>query len=371
MQDSIAAAIENIALHGAAAPPPLAAAVVDAAAAATPIKKKPGRPRKIQVVQQIKIIGILAQPENPANLVELTYTNPIMFQKIMGVFVTYNSLDLELLFLPDRMRIATQDHTKTSTIYVDIDAKMMNSYFCGADKIKIYVKREIFAHAFDGIGKATTSIQFTIRRATPNQIAVSLKNARVTCIDTTNLITLSRSNVDIVDGVVVNDDSKYPLKYSVPLDDLKQIVSQTARLDSTLRITKTADMVLEYHCDDRNNKIEWERSFLDPKILNMESTVGEEPLSVAVAIAHIKPFTTSCIGVTVMIAVDRFDKISLSSTYADKSGGPSAATVKVYTEIKNIRDDIDARAQRAGVAARVKPRLKIVEEIEPVEGGAV
>lgn len=61
-----------------------------------PLKKAPGRPRKIKSVPVDKFIRIVKEPFDDDNLIEWTYTEPQKFNKFMK---TFKSCDIEDIYM--------------------------------------------------------------------------------------------------------------------------------------------------------------------------------------------------------------------------------------------------------------------------------
>lgn len=93
------------------------------------IRKKPGRPRKRTDVCPVEHLGIIPEPIDPQNCVEMIYSQPQLFKCIVSIFKEYDSYDVNIEFYKDRVVFVGCDHSRCVVIYVVINAEDMNSYF--------------------------------------------------------------------------------------------------------------------------------------------------------------------------------------------------------------------------------------------------
>ena len=102
-------------------------------------KKKPGRPRKPAAQPSILARGIVTSPSNAGepdpqlvNVVELEYTNPIMFKRIFSLLKSMEITDVSLVFRQEGLVIVGLDSENRNTVYVNIHGKKLTSYYCHA-----------------------------------------------------------------------------------------------------------------------------------------------------------------------------------------------------------------------------------------------
>lgn len=93
-------------------------------------KRGPGRPRKNVPSEKVVIEGIIQKPKEADDYVELFCSSPLTFKKLFTICKQYNSSDLDLYFLHDKVVIETSDHNKLNKIQVEIYGANLDVYYC-------------------------------------------------------------------------------------------------------------------------------------------------------------------------------------------------------------------------------------------------
>lgn len=92
-------------------------------------RKKPGRPRKKVDISPISIQGIVTEPVNPTDCVDLIYNQPQLLKCIVSIFKEYDSDEIIIEFYPDRVIFTGKDHSLRVSIHIVINAADMNLYY--------------------------------------------------------------------------------------------------------------------------------------------------------------------------------------------------------------------------------------------------
>ena len=74
------------------------------------VKRSVGRPRLIQRIDPLPKLGILNNPSNDDNLVELSYDNVSIFKKIFNLLKTMNVKEINIQFNNNYTKIFGIDH---------------------------------------------------------------------------------------------------------------------------------------------------------------------------------------------------------------------------------------------------------------------
>ena len=94
------------------------------------VKRSVGRPRLIQRIDPLPKLGILNNPSNDDNLVELSYDNVSIFKKIFNLLKTMNVKEINIQFNNNYTKIFGIDHLEKNLINIKIDSNKLNHYYC-------------------------------------------------------------------------------------------------------------------------------------------------------------------------------------------------------------------------------------------------
>ncbi|MFA5767717.1 MAG: hypothetical protein WC919_07415 [Candidatus Paceibacterota bacterium] len=97
--------------------------------------KKPGRPRKKTSVTTTAMLGIVREPANSENCIELIYTQPQLLKCIVSIFQLYNSHDMIIEFYPTKVVFCGRDHSRNVIINITLNAADMNQYYFSEEAV--------------------------------------------------------------------------------------------------------------------------------------------------------------------------------------------------------------------------------------------
>ncbi len=92
-------------------------------------RKKPGRPRKRADVSPIGQLGVVADPSDQRNCVELIYNQPQLFKCIVSIFKEYNCDNVIIEFRPQSITFVGCDGSHLVNIHIEVKAQDMNAYY--------------------------------------------------------------------------------------------------------------------------------------------------------------------------------------------------------------------------------------------------
>lgn len=296
-------------------------------------KKKPGRPKKKVAVVPVEVHGIVAEPGNPDDILELVYCNPSMFGKLLRLYKQFEVSEVEMRFDANGVKMITKDHIGKSTIYATIDGRCMNLYYCKAP-MRVCIKRNSLERVLGGLGKNHNKITIMFKEDYRSVMYIIIKDSEYDNDDQYE-VDVSFKPEDIVDELH-DDDTNHPIKFCVTSKHFKTRINQIKKLSETFTIQKSGQEPLQITFD-RAREVNWVGVYGDSSKINLKSTIDpDEIFSVSVHIDYIKPFSNSNIGDQVYIAAHKHEKISFMTTL-DKGDNGYACCVKIFTEIKEYR----------------------------------
>lgn len=294
------------------------------------VKKKPGRPKKKVAAAPIEVHGIVDQPANPEDLVELVYCNPILFKKILQMLKQFEVSEVEMIFDKQGLKISTKDHLCKSNIYTVVDGRCMNLYYC-RQQLRVCVKRDNLERVLRTLGKNHHKFTLILKENYRSAMYIIIKNLEYNSESSYEIDMLHKP--ELADPAMLADnDTDYPLKFKFTSKHFKATINNIRPLSHHLTIQKAGNDSLQLTFD-RAQKVNWADVYPDSEKINLKSDVDENDIfTVSVNIDYIKPFSNSTIGEDVFIAVHQTSKISFM-TQLDKNDLGYAAYVKIFTEI--------------------------------------
>lgn len=317
-----------------------------------PPARRPGRPPKKKVSDiQVATHGIVNEPTDPNNVVEMVYENPKMFKKLFGLYKQYEIREIVWHFYKDRIEINLLDYKKKTHVFTTIYGRMLIRYYCKEDIVRC-INRQSVDKVFKTIGKDHTRISLIVQEETSrSKMYFVVRNSAVDVDQTYGLGLINQPEVPPLPDF---DDATYPIKFELPSKHFKDVISEIIGSSDIATVERNVEpetmedgteqdvshIVITY---ESNKKMNMAGNYRNPsKIKLIDILPPDDIFAVSFYITYIRPFSHANIGDTVKIAVDKHKHISLSSdidnkkyTRADGSivEGP-VCTIKIYSEIK-------------------------------------
>lgn len=295
-------------------------------------KKRPGRPKKKIDNAPVEVQGLVDRPANEGDLMELVYYNPAMFKKLMQLYKQFEVSEVELKFSKQGIDINTTDHLKKSNIYTRIDGRAMHLYYCAED-IRICVKRDNLERVLNTLGKNHVKITFVLKDNYRSTLYAVVKDMEYNRDDDYEIDVVFKPEEPPLP--VAHDDTDYPIKFRLSSRHFKTTINNTKKLSNTITLQKsgTDPVQLTYK---KTQKVNWTGVYNDADKIDLKSTIeADDNFNISINIDYIQPFSNSNIGDSVVIAADKFKKISFT-TFLDKSDKTDmgyACSIKIFTEI--------------------------------------
>lgn len=308
--------------------------IIEAVAkAAEPKKARVGRPKKNVTKIPVEVHGIVDEPADADDYLEMVYCNPVMFKKILQLYKTFQVSDVEMRFDAAGLKMVTKDHLGKSTIYTMIDGRCMNLYYCRMP-MRITVKRDDLESVLGSLSKSHYKITFILDKDFRSKLHLTIKDLEYDNEDTYSIDVIYKEEMAAADQR--DDDSDYPIKFCISSKHFKTKINHIRKLSKTFSVQKVGTEPLQFTFD-KAQKVPWTGVYNNDEKIALKSTIAEGDIfNVSVCIDHIKPFSNANIGDSVYICADKLKKMSFMTQLDHKDDVGWAATVKIYTEITTM-----------------------------------
>lgn len=304
-------------------------------------KKKPGRPPKAKPLILTEIKGIIDAPVTEGDKVNLTYNNPMMFKKLFRLFKMFSMSEVSFQFNRDSIQLNNTDHLCASRSYTYINGNKMNAYYC-KDPIVVHVKRIDIENILKIMNKDNYEITILVNEEYRSRIYIIIKDSQYKT-QTFHAVPTIYKGDNIINNDVEDDDSDYPIKFTVSSKYLKTRVNHIFTQSKIFTIEQNGQMgLLQFtHPQNISNRIPGE-IFTDPNEIGLKSMIGPNDIfSINIIINYIRPFTNSIIGENVHIAAHSSKRIAFT-TYMDEKNNAGniewTCRVKIFTKIQSYDD---------------------------------
>jgi hypothetical protein len=297
-----------------------------------PKKRKPGRPPLRIKKEQIERLGVVQEPKNTNNIMELVYDIPMIFKKIFNFLKLMEVKEIKIKFMEDSVQLISVDHLEKNIINLNIDCSKMIHYYCKTQIIVILDSKNI-EKVLQKIDKNYSTITFISKIDTyRSEIMINFSNTDID-IDEIHTINLMESNFiddDKYKYVNLNYD-EYPIKFQLPCKYFKKIINDISTFSNIFKIEKIKGIELQFPYDTDGRTIKVNNIFNNAEKIKLESTIAENDIfSVSTYIDYIKALSNSLISDNVKIFVDR-EKDMVFKLFVDNT----TFELTIYTNIIN------------------------------------
>lgn len=291
-------------------------------------KKKPGRPKKQQATTQHVVFGIVTTPEETDNVVELHYCNPMLFKKILTLLKSFSASYVELVFDTDTMKINAIDHLEKSSVFITVDCKYVNRYYC-KEKVIVNIKLSDLEKATHTLNNNHNKIMFTLKDSFRTVIYCGFTESTYDVEETYEITVINNQEKNYT---VTYDDAGYPLKFKLGSKHFKDKIAAIGSMSENFSIQKIGTDNLEF-LFTKPNGISMRSVYKDSAAIRLTSTLVENDiLNVNVIINYIYPFSNANIGREVFIAVDKIKPLSMLTYVDQQSNGEHVAKIHIFVE---------------------------------------
>ena len=269
------------------------------------VKRSVGRPRLIQRIDPLPKLGILNNPSNDDNLVELSYDNVSIFKKIFNLLKTMNVKEINIQFNNNYTKIFGIDHLEKNLINIKIDSNKLNHYYC-EHPINITLDPKNLDKITQKIDKHYSLFSIILKKKSYRNNIIIILNNKILSIDESHIINLIETNVDYD---TFNDKSVdynlYPLKFELTGKYFKKLINDVSTFSEIFTIEKVNNNPLQFIYKNINNTIKGFNICKDSSKIKLQSSLSENDIfSVSVRIDYIKALSNSLLSDKIKIYAD-------------------------------------------------------------------
>ena len=296
------------------------------------LQKRLGRPRKKQTNVTMATNGICAEPLNKNNSVELLYSNPTMFRKLLQYLKTMSAEEIHFDFKKTGLTIWAISHRKKNKFVATIHGDKLNRYYC-AENIKLTFSCRCLEPVFLKIDKNYLSIVIFVIKGFEN------RNIDIR-FDTKNKIT-EQHKIDVsvfpasTENQFVNVDSTFKISFELPVKAFKKMINNIKLFSDIVTMSKpnaSEPFRFEYFTNDR--KIKSENLFLHPENSKVQHyLLSNESFRVSVTLEDIKVVACSMLDCIVKLQLSENKPIVAAIKSKDDT-----IDIVIYTQIADNRN---------------------------------
>jgi hypothetical protein len=206
------------------------------------LRKKPGRPRKRATNDPVNTYGIVDQPLNPDNCVEMVYNQPQILKCIVAIFKEYASDDIIIDFARDTITFSGRDHSMLVNINITICTRDMNMYYFAPPPsdsgiYRIVVRRDNLNIVTAIIEKTHYKVTFALNSDDLSTLIIILSNCEYDNDD--------RFDISVVPRAISLDETRmrapesYPLEFTIDSHHFRRKISELKKIARDMIIQKT------------------------------------------------------------------------------------------------------------------------------------
>jgi hypothetical protein len=298
------------------------------------VKKGPGRPRNKPKKEPMPRNGISPTPSTENALVELVYDSPLLIKKLIAFFKLLATEHIQIIFRPTEIIIYAQEHNNKSKIYVKIDSKKLNHYYC-KQIMDIGIASKDIESILNTVDKDYNSIIIVSNIASQNKnITIILENEMYT--DETYIIDLI-GQYDHLENEHKFIDEDYTIQFEwtgkyfrKKINDIKTFASQFCISQKNI----SSDIEIGY--TSLNKKIQSRHLIKDSSKIKLKSKLkNDDSFRVDLKVDYIKPIASAHIADNILILADE-NKLFMTKSYIDNM----TIEIKTLTEIIDLRKQI-------------------------------
>ncbi len=270
-----------------------------------PKKRSVGRPRLVEKTTPIPKNGIVSVPNDPENIVELSFDNVSIFKKVFSLLKSMNVKEINIQFDNIYVKIFGIDHLEKNLINIKINANKLNHYYCSFP-VNITLDPKNLDKITQKIDKNYTLFSMILKENAYRNNLIIILNHKSLCIDESHIINLIEHDIDL--NHLYNKDidyNTYPLKFILTGKYFKKLVNDISLFSEIFTIEKSGTRPLQFNYKNINNTIKCYTSCNDNDKIKLETTLSEDDIfSVNIRIDYIKSLSNSLLSDKVSVFAD-------------------------------------------------------------------
>jgi len=262
------------------------------------------------------IRGIVSEPSDPNNVIEIVHSNPSALKKIVALFNSYSADEMVWCFRPTAITISAQDLDRKVNISCEIKVDLLVQYYCSPDylgsatgEMTRCVQTKSFNEMLKHVDKGCDLIRMYLTMQDNSSLFYVIVNKQgiEKCYER-KITVNTRPAARTIAG-------EYPLQFALDSKLLKQTIGEISKVAGSFQIRKEEpdDNPLSFEFVNETQE-STAIDFRDARAIALRANLApNEHFSVVVRVAYIKHFATSCIGDRVYVRADRKQPLCLMS----------------------------------------------------------
>lgn len=267
-------------------------------------KRSRGRPRSVPHPEPHPRLGVVNEPDDQNNLVELSYDNVTIFKKMFSVLKSMNVKEINILFDIGFAKIYGIDHLEKNVINVRIIASKLSHYYC-EHPITITIDTKNLEKISQKIDKNYNLLSMILRKSSFRQQLIIVLNNDILSIDETHVVNLIESDSSLhalYERTV--DHNLYPIKFDLPSKYFKKLINDIATFGDVVTIERISGK-LQFAYKNINNTIKGVNICKDNGVINLVSTIPTESIfSVSVQVDYVKSLANALLSEKISVYAD-------------------------------------------------------------------
>ena len=215
--------------------------------ASAPVKRGPGRPSRKPEVPPVERKGVVSDPEDDDNDIELVYDSPQAFKALFTYLKSLKTRKILLAFHREEVVIYAKDHTETSTTIVKIDGEKMNMYYC-ADLFYIEMSRDVVDKMFMNADKTFHKISITRSDSDPDALSFVFEDMILSKESCYRIEVAARDHLPeefAMAEEITETTDKFPLEFTLTVKQFEKTITDTISQSPEIEIIKSDGEPLE------------------------------------------------------------------------------------------------------------------------------
>jgi hypothetical protein len=212
-----------------------------------PVKRGPGRPSRKPTSPAIAKFGIVNEPEDEENDMELVYDSPQAFKALFTYLKSLKTRTVILSFDPDGIVIYAKDHSEKSITVAYINGNKMNWFYCG-DVFCLEFNRDLVDRMFTNVDKTFYKVSVLRNRSDTSALTFMFRDAEIgkDCVYRIPVDVCAQipEQYVIAEEVVMQPD-KFPLEFTLTVKQFEKTIADTISQSPVITIMKSDQCPLE------------------------------------------------------------------------------------------------------------------------------
>jgi hypothetical protein len=300
------------------------------------IKKGPGRPKKVPSGPPVPKEGIVQTPSDQRSIVELVYSDPMMFRNMFKYFSRAKPSGISIKFQPTTITFSANDHNDKSISVIELIGGEMNRYYC-KEPLEICVGYDHFHTALTHVNKSCPSVSIKLAEHDwRSYVYMELEDRE------NNATTLYQINtIQARDQLLrIETPPQHMITFATTLKSFRDIVKQAKPRAENIKIERNGRTELKILTETSHGSGMNQARILDAKNIVEDNMTDSDILAVSVRVSVITALATSTLSKDILMSVgdDNYITVTLRlSPPVDPNNplSPSACMMTVYLSINN------------------------------------